>query len=260
MRDEKGQALVLFILFLPLLVLFGAFVVESSQLLYQKNKLDNINSNVLNSLKNEEIVLASDVEKLLKINDEDIIIDDISIGSDIVIEDHVSVKGFFGKLIGLNDYYVKSSKRVSFAIQEIAVLDIDRVSARDNTNHYVIQSKNVVEDKGLLFENANMVIKDFHLNEQYRIEMSFSPQGDGHILDFGGLSLIIREDELLIDQKKLATLVKDKNYSLIIDNGQISLNGQKMGNVVFDSYDGDLVIGNDFKGRVQYLRIYSLRK
>ena len=55
--NNKGQVLVIFIMILPVLLLGAACIVDSSYMMYQKNRLDNINYDVLNSLKdnNKEV-------------------------------------------------------------------------------------------------------------------------------------------------------------------------------------------------------------
>ena len=45
--NNKGQVLVLFIIILPILLLGCACLVDSSYMLYQKNRLDNINYDVM---------------------------------------------------------------------------------------------------------------------------------------------------------------------------------------------------------------------
>ena len=114
MKNEKGQVLILFVLILPVILLGSACIVDSSYMLYQKNRLDNINADVLKSLKREKNITRKEIEDLILLNDVEIVNDDISIAETITIDNHKMVNSIFGKLIGIDEYRVSSKKSIKY--------------------------------------------------------------------------------------------------------------------------------------------------
>lgn len=116
--NNKGQVLVIFIMILPVMLLGAACIVDSSYMLYQKNRLDNINYDVLNSVKDKNNLTEEEVGELILLNDSKIVNDDISIEftntkvDEITIENHVYVDSIFGKLIGFDKYKVSSEIKI----------------------------------------------------------------------------------------------------------------------------------------------------
>ena len=52
--NNKGQSLIMFVLVLPLIVMVIAFVIDSSLIIFEKNRLDGIiTSNMEEALKND---------------------------------------------------------------------------------------------------------------------------------------------------------------------------------------------------------------
>ena len=66
MKNNKGQVLVLFIMILPVIFIGVACIIDSSYMMYQKNRLDNINRDVLNSLKDNNY----ESKMIMQIHDE----------------------------------------------------------------------------------------------------------------------------------------------------------------------------------------------
>lgn len=116
--NNKGQVLVLFIMILPVMVLGAACLIDSSYMLYQKNRLDNINYDVLNSVKDKNDLTEEEIIELISLNDINIVNDDIVIEDDITIENHLYVDSIFGKLIGFDEY--KVSSEISVKINNIS--------------------------------------------------------------------------------------------------------------------------------------------
>lgn len=122
--NNKGQVLVLFIIILPILLLGCACLVDSSYMLYQKNRLDNINYDVLDSIKTKMILTEEDVERLILLNDSKIVNEDIVIDEEntmdrnISISNYILVNSIFGRLIGIDEY--KVSSEVSIKINNIS--------------------------------------------------------------------------------------------------------------------------------------------
>ena len=102
--NNRGQVLVLFLLLLPIMIIGGAVIVDSSYMLYQKNRLDMINDDVLLSFKNSNFIREEDIINAISKNDERIVNDQISIDKETTIENHMIVDSLFGKVIGLDEY------------------------------------------------------------------------------------------------------------------------------------------------------------
>lgn len=120
MNNRRGQVLVLFIMILPVLLIGVACLIDSSYMLYQKNRLDHINMDVLNSVGNNIDTSEEEIERLILMNDAKIVNEDISIEktdimvSNISIDNYIYVDSIFGKLIGFDEYKVKSSIGVNY--------------------------------------------------------------------------------------------------------------------------------------------------
>ena len=111
MMNNKGQTLVIFIVFLPLLLIIMATVIDVSLMYYEKNKLDNLNMMVteygINNLEGNN--LEERVKELVYKNDKNSKIDKIEISeSKIIIILSKSTKSTFGKIIGLDEYKIIS--------------------------------------------------------------------------------------------------------------------------------------------------------
>jgi len=114
MKNEKGQVLILFLLILPMMILGGACLVDASYILYQKNRLDNINSDVLISIKNENILDEAMIEDLIVANDAKIVNREIIIGDVITIDNYIYVDSLFGQIVGLDRYKITSKQRIKY--------------------------------------------------------------------------------------------------------------------------------------------------
>lgn len=101
--NNKGQSLITFVLFLPIVVMVMAFVIDSSLSIMEKNKLDGIiTSNIEEALKSD-IRDENKIRNAIKKNDQM----DISVS---IIDDTLQVivksnkKSVFGKLLKFNYY------------------------------------------------------------------------------------------------------------------------------------------------------------
>lgn len=111
MMNNKGQTLVIFVVFLPLLLIIMATVIDISLIYYEKNKMDNLNMMVveygINNLDN--IDLNQKIEQLIKENDNMIKSKEIKITDNTVsIELNKTTKSNFGKIIGIEEYKITS--------------------------------------------------------------------------------------------------------------------------------------------------------
>ncbi len=113
LKSNKGQSLVLFIVFLPIIIMMGTYVIDLSYARYNKNKLDGINKVVTEyGLKHIGEDSKENMIKLISQNDDEIDSYDIKIDSDakevyVTLEKHT--KGLFGSIVGKDIYKEKSS-------------------------------------------------------------------------------------------------------------------------------------------------------
>ena len=106
--NNKAQVLVIFVILLPLLFLFCAYVVDITYLNYHKNKLDSINSLIVDELKDNSSITVEEVGALVRKNDNDVIIKNIDINDKIELELEEEVPSIFARLIGINKYIINS--------------------------------------------------------------------------------------------------------------------------------------------------------
>lgn len=81
--NKKGQALITFVLILPILVLFIAYFIDSSKMMMDKAKIDGIITNNMENALNKDI---RDIEKIINVikdNDKDLVVD-ANITSDVL--------------------------------------------------------------------------------------------------------------------------------------------------------------------------------
>ena len=114
MKNNRGQVLVLFIMILPIVFIAVAWIIDSSYMMYQKNRLDNINLDVLNSVKDEINVSEEEIRDLIILNDAKIVNEDISINETITIDNYILVDSIFGKIVGFDEYKISSSISVNY--------------------------------------------------------------------------------------------------------------------------------------------------
>ena len=114
MKNNKGQVLVLFIMILPIIFIAVAWIIDSSYMMYQKNRLDNINRDVLNSVSDKINVKEEEIRELIHLNDAEIVNVDISIDETITIDNYILVDSIFGKIVGFDEYKISSSISVNY--------------------------------------------------------------------------------------------------------------------------------------------------
>ena len=120
MKNNHGQVLVLFIMLIPVLLIGVACLIDSSYMYYQKNRLDQINLDVITSIKTDTNIDEDEIERLILLNDAKIVNEDISIDktdtmvNSININNYIYVESIFGKLIGFDEYKIKSSIGVNY--------------------------------------------------------------------------------------------------------------------------------------------------
>ncbi len=108
--NNKGQALVMFVCLIPILILIIGIVVDTNKMVYEKSKLENINALAVTYYLNhiEEDDVTNKMVELIKKNDnsiENINIDKIN--KEIFIDKKVD--SIFGNIIGIKEYNIVST-------------------------------------------------------------------------------------------------------------------------------------------------------
>ena len=112
LRSQKGQTLALFVIFVPLILIMGTFVIDMGLARYNKNKINEVNKNAiyfgLNHLdRNPKDEMVTIINK--NIDNIDSYKIDIDVSSKtITSEINASSKGVFGSIVGKKLYKIKS--------------------------------------------------------------------------------------------------------------------------------------------------------
>lgn len=111
--NNKGQSLFLFVIFIPIFIILGAFVIDIGIAKIEENKLNDISILSLNYGLNH--INENPYDKMLDlINKNDSKIDKYSVDIDlenkkIDVKLEKNVNGFFGRIIGKDKYNVLSN-------------------------------------------------------------------------------------------------------------------------------------------------------
>lgn len=107
--NHRGQALIFLVILLPLMALLAVFVIDSSNLIREKNHLDSITRNALktniNKLNNPNLLVI--IREDYNIND--LPTNNLLINIDnerLTITNKYQVKSIFGYILGKDKYYV----------------------------------------------------------------------------------------------------------------------------------------------------------
>ena len=110
---NKGQSLAIFVIFVPVFIMMGTYVVDVSFAKYNERRLDNLNKQVINyGLKHIDEEPYDNMVDLIYQNDSDIDFYEININNEtkeISVTLSKSTKGFFGSIVGKEIYNEKSS-------------------------------------------------------------------------------------------------------------------------------------------------------
>lgn len=117
--NNKGQVLVVFILILPLLLLGGAYIVDTTYISYHTNKLNGINSLVIKAAKEKKLDVK-EIHEYINKNDLNIKIEIVEITNNkIKIGLKKEIKSLFGNIIGKNKYVLISNKEIEITNNDL---------------------------------------------------------------------------------------------------------------------------------------------
>ena len=107
--NNKGQTLVIFVILLPLFLFVFAYIVDTALMLYEKNKLDDLNKMVIDYKMYHVEENKEKIKEYIKRNDKEVIIKKLYMDEKKVeIQLIKKIDAVFGKIIGLNTYEIKS--------------------------------------------------------------------------------------------------------------------------------------------------------
>ena len=109
---NKGQALVIFIVFIPMFIMLGTLIVDQSISKYEKRHLDEVNKMAIKyALNHTESDIDNSIKDIIEKNITDIKDYDVYIDSEnnkITLTIKKEIPGFFGKIIGKDIYKIES--------------------------------------------------------------------------------------------------------------------------------------------------------
>lgn len=121
MMNNKGQTLIIFIVFIPLFLLLAAFVIDIGYLFEAQSNLEGVSKTIVNEAltKNlnedqiEELFKKNDIDaKNLKVNKTD---NEVSIS----ITDYKP--SIFGSIIGIKEYKIKTNIRGEYINNKVII-------------------------------------------------------------------------------------------------------------------------------------------
>lgn len=113
--NKNGQTLILFVLFLPMIIILAAFVIDIGLLTNAKIKLDQTTTTILKEFyeKRMSSELDNEIKEIFlknKISVEKLKID---VSEDYLkIQNEDQIKSIFGRLIGIEEYTYQTKKTI----------------------------------------------------------------------------------------------------------------------------------------------------
>lgn len=122
--NKKGQTLLTFVLLIPTFLIFIAFVIDTGYLLKENTKLNNLTKTVLketakyyNTQDYEE-----KIKKLYEVNG--VLTENINLKTNensAIIQINNNIPSIFGNLIGIKEYEIKTSFKITINEEEIKI-------------------------------------------------------------------------------------------------------------------------------------------
>lgn len=117
MMNRKGQTLVAFLLFIPMLLIMLACIIDISYIEKEKIKLENVTKMILQTTYKDEND-PTDFEQVKKLYEKNRIasdnlqVDESSNG--MTIKNKYSVKSIFGSVVGLKNYLIQVNMQAQY--------------------------------------------------------------------------------------------------------------------------------------------------
>ena len=108
--NNRGQSLVLFVLILPIIVMFLALLIDMSLAVYQQNRTKGVVETTIVSVLDNNEFDKDKIINLLKKNITNIEVDKLEINDNVIyLEVNNNVKSVFGKILNFDIYKIKVS-------------------------------------------------------------------------------------------------------------------------------------------------------
>lgn len=105
MLNNKGQSLVIFVLVLPILIVFIGYSFDVLNTNYEKNRMENLSLMLKENL--DEDITDNEIKELISKNDTNIIVSITRYEDKVEVELSKRIKSMFGKIIGKEYYDIK---------------------------------------------------------------------------------------------------------------------------------------------------------
>ena len=102
MLNNKAQSLIIFVIILPILIVFIGYSFDVLNTNYEKNKIENLSLMVKENLNDD--ITDNEIKELINKNDTNIVVTITRNGEITKVELSKRIKSLFGKVIG-KDYY-----------------------------------------------------------------------------------------------------------------------------------------------------------
>ena len=123
MMNNKGQTLVLFIIFIPILIMLAAFVIDTGLIIKESTRLKATTKTILKDVYYKENLNEEMITNLFKENN--IKTDNLEINileNQITVKNAYKIESIFGKLIGLEEYNVKVALTIKEENNELKII------------------------------------------------------------------------------------------------------------------------------------------
>lgn len=101
--NKRGQSLIIFVLILPLIILFVAFLIDSSLSIMEKSKIDGIITSNMESSLNNDIRDAQKIKKAIMKN-ENLDTEVVIVNDKLQVKVNSTKKSVFGKILSFSWY------------------------------------------------------------------------------------------------------------------------------------------------------------
>ncbi len=125
MLNKKGQTLIMFVLLLPVLLILIAFIIDTGFMYLETSKLNGTTKTVLKNMYYQKDDTEFEKKFKLLLQKNKIEINNISIKVDndsIKVKNNYKIDSYFGKLIGIKEYEIKSSLKAFLENDKVKVI------------------------------------------------------------------------------------------------------------------------------------------
>lgn len=102
---SRGQTLVLFVILIPLIIMFAAFIVDTGLIYTKTEKFKSVTKDIIRvTYDNQDI---NKIKELFLKNDFEVDKLEVSFGNELRIKNENEIDSIFGKILGFDKYKIK---------------------------------------------------------------------------------------------------------------------------------------------------------